>query len=67
VHFREKTELAQLNPINHEQAQRPDEEIRDLLLGRIGTRDIDAESLGLQASAVTERNGGIELGSELVV
>jgi hypothetical protein len=58
--------MLQVNPLNHKQVQGPNEEFRDLLLRRVGTRDIDSESLGVKTATITKVNGGIELGPELV-
>jgi hypothetical protein len=66
VRFCEKAQLLQLNSINHEQVEGADEELLDLLLRRVGTRDINAESFGLKTAAVAEKDGGVEFGTELV-
>jgi hypothetical protein len=66
VRFGEQPQPVYVNPVNHEQVEGLDEELRDLLLRRVGTRNIDSESLGLKSAAVAKGNGGIELGAELL-
>jgi len=46
VRLLEYAQPLQVNPINREQVQGPNEEFRNLLLGRVGTWDIDPKSHG---------------------
>src|SRR5580698_6440215 len=53
--------VAQFDPVDHEQAQRRDEQGRDLFVAYVRPGHVDAEPVGGQAAAVSEGHGRVEL------
>jgi hypothetical protein len=63
VLLREDPQRCDVDPIDHQQGQRRDEQRPDLGCGHPGVRHVDAEVSRGQAAAVAEGHGRVELGA----
>ena len=66
VRLDEQPEVGQVDPLDHEQVHRGDEQRGHLLSRRVWTGHVNPEPLGPQTAAVAELNDGIEVCAVLV-
>jgi hypothetical protein len=65
VRLDEDLDVAELDRVRHQQAERGNEQRGDLGLAHVGRRDIHPEPVSGQATAVAEADGGVEGGTVL--
>jgi hypothetical protein len=63
VRFGEDLDIAELDCVRHQQAERGDEQCGDVGFAHFGRGDIYPESVSSQVTAVAEAYGGVEGGT----